>query len=80
MSGRRVIALDVRCPACGATPGSRCRKLDNPAQTCPPHGPRTAEARRLDRIANPEHVDGQLPLIPRSECGPVIFVCRRGRR
>lgn len=79
MSGRRITALDVRCPSCGALPGSRCTNLVTLAPSGP-HGPRQDEARRQDRIANPEHVDGQLALFPRTQAGPVVFVCRRGRR
>lgn len=66
MSGQRIRSLDVRCVTCGADPGARCRSLVDASKQIPPHERRRDEARRQDRIANPEHVDGQLPLFPKA--------------
>lgn len=79
MSARRITALDVGCPSCGAAPGVRCRVLTDASKSIPPHGLRREAAQREDRLLNPEHVDGQLPLFPRTQAGPVVFVCRRRR-
>lgn len=62
---RKVFAVDVRCPACGASPGVRCQRLDVPgAWAVQAHDPRRRIAADEQVQVNPEHVRGQLPLIP----------------
>lgn len=80
MTAHRITALDVRCVACGANAGERCHVTTDVLKKIPPHGRRREEAARQDRIANPEHVDGQLSLFPRTQAGPAVFLRRRGRR
>lgn len=58
---RRVTSLDVSCPACGASPGMRCYKLDGSGETSPHPKRRERSAAEQARL-NPEHVRGQLPL------------------
>jgi hypothetical protein len=60
---RRVTSLDVACPACNAVPGRQCRRLDTEAPTSP-HEPRRRRAAAEQARLNPEHVVGQLDLIP----------------
>lgn len=60
---KRVTALDVVCPTCGASPGLRCSRLDGHGDTAP-HPRRTDHAVKENRRLNPEHCDGQLPLWP----------------
>jgi hypothetical protein len=78
---RRVTSLDVACPACGAQPGRTCRRLDTEAPT-PPHQPRRRRAAEEQERLNPEHVRGQLDLIPLKDVPkpPTVFICRRRGR
>jgi len=78
---RRVTALDVACSMCQASPGRRCRRLDTEAPTSP-HEPRRRRAAEEQQRLNPEHVVGQLELIPAKDVPrpPAVFICRRGRR
>ena len=78
---RRVTALDVGCPACGAHTGLRCQRLDGHGET-EPHEQRRRRAAKEQQRLNPEHVVGQLELIPKRDVPrpPVVFICRRGRQ
>jgi len=78
---RRVTALDVACSMCQATPGRRCRRLDTEAPTSP-HEPRRRRAAEEQQRLNPEHVVGQLALIPLKDVPKpqVVFICRRRGR
>lgn len=59
----RVTALDVVCRTCGAAPGRRCERLDGHGDTSPHPLRRKRAAEEQERL-NPEHVRGQLDLIP----------------
>jgi hypothetical protein len=61
VTARRVTALDVPCPACGATEGQVCQRLDGGGR-CTTHSTRVRRAKSIDVQLHPEHVAGQLPL------------------
>lgn len=63
---RRVTSLDVACPSCGRPPGRSCIRLDTEKPTAP-HQSRRRRAREEQQRLNPEHVRGQLDLIPRRD-------------
>jgi hypothetical protein len=65
-----ITAMDVRCPSCGALPGARCRSPQRPSKEVAAHEPRRRRAREEQARINPEHVHGQLELIPRRAARP----------
>jgi hypothetical protein len=77
VTGHRILALDVVCPVCGAKPQEFCHRLGDSLTS---HHARTLRAEREEAVRAAETATEQLPLFPRTQAGPVVFVCRRGRR
>jgi hypothetical protein len=59
---RRITALDVACPSCGAQVGMHCKVLGSSRTAKSAHESRRVRAKRLDDQLHPLHVEGQMPL------------------